>query len=281
MQEAVPTSYGRLFGTYAEALSRDWWRVSKCFERIKTVNIGGGAIGTGLSTPRFFIMEVIQELQKLTGFPITRAENLQESTSNLDALVEVHAIMKSHAVNLEKIVSDIRLLASDIGGTKEIEIPKKQVGSSIMPGKINPVIPEFVVSVAHKVYANDNIITNLSALGCLELNAYIPTIGHAVIESLKLLIAADDSLSRHLFSGIIVNHQVSEERLFCSPVITTALIPYIGYNKASEIAKEMKAFGCSVFDANRKLNTIDGEKLKLLLTPQNLLKLGFSLSDLE
>src|SRR6266542_4070247 len=205
MQEAVPTSYGRLFGTYAEALSRDWWRVSKCFERIKVVNLGGGAIGTGLSIPRFFIMEVVQELQQLTNLPLSRAENMQEATCNLDSFVEVHAIMKAHAVNLEKMVSDLRLLASDLTSIHEMELPKKQVGSSIMPGKINPVIPEFVISVAHKVYANDGIISSLSAQGCLDLNAYIPVIGHSLLESLKLLIAADNAIKEHLITGLTVN----------------------------------------------------------------------------
>ena len=106
MQEAVPSSYAMLFSTYNEALSRDWWRVSKCFERIKVVNLGGSAIGTGISIPRYFIMEVVSSLQKLTNLPITRGENLPDATNNLDSIVEVHAILKSHAVNLEKMVSD-------------------------------------------------------------------------------------------------------------------------------------------------------------------------------
>jgi len=311
MQEAVPSSFGKLFSTYNDALSRDWWRVSKCFERIKTVNLGGGAIGTGLAVPRYFIMEAINHLQKLTNLPINRAENLADATSNLDAFVEVHATLKAHAVNLEKMVSDLRLLASDLVSgqwtmdkgqltmdngqltiengklktengdlkiengklktengeltiengklktengsdnpfqpytrhasrvtchdpdhasrvtrhepghaspvtrhdpgppspvthhdpghaspatrhasfvSRQLELPQVQVGSSIMPGKINPVIPEFVVSVAHKVYANDQLISSLSAQGCLELNAYLPVIGHALLESLKLLV---------------------------------------------------------------------------------------------
>jgi aspartate ammonia-lyase len=176
MQEAVPSSYGMLFSTYSEALSRDWWRVSKCFERIKTVNLGGSAVGTGIGVPKFFIMEVVPVLQKLTGLPLTRSENLSDATNNLDSFVEVHAILKSHAVNLEKMVSDIRLLASDVAGIHGVSIPQRQVGSSIMPGKVNPVIPEFVVSAAHKIYSNDMLITSLSAQGCLDLNAYLPTI---------------------------------------------------------------------------------------------------------
>lgn len=281
MQEAVPTSYGRLFSTYAEALSRDWWRVSKCFERIKVVNLGGGAIGTSLSIPRYFVMEVVRELQQLTNLPVTRGENLQDATCNLDSFVEVHAILKAHAVNLEKMVSDIRLLASDVAGWHEVKIPKKQVGSSIMPGKINPVIPEFVVSVAHKVYSNDMLIASLSAQGCLELNAYIPAIGHALLDSLKLLIAANETLTANLFDGIQVNTQTAYDRLLHSPAITTALNPYIGYHQASELARLMKDANCTIFEANQKLKLIDDERLNTIIQPQNLLKLGYTIEDIE
>ncbi|MDP4209083.1 MAG: lyase family protein [Bacteroidota bacterium] len=279
MQEAVPSSYGRLFSTYSEALSRDWWRVSKCFERIKVVNLGGGAIGTGLAIPRYFIMEVVQELQRLTNLPVTRGENLQDATCNLDSFVEVHAILKAHAVNLEKMANDLRLLASDIAGSHEIEIPKKQVGSSIMPGKINPVIPEFIISVAHKIYTNDNLITSLSAQGCLDLNAYLPMIGHALLESLKLLIAANETANKNLFTGLSVHSQTAVERLFHSPAITTALSPYIGYHKAAELAKTMKSNEWDIFEANKALCFIDEAQLKNILTPQNLLKLGYSIKD--
>jgi aspartate ammonia-lyase len=281
MQEAVPSTYGRLFSNYSEALSRDWWRVSKCFERIKVVNIGGGAIGTGIAIPRFFIMQVIEELQNLTKLPVTRGENLQDATSNLDAIVEVHAILKAHAVNIEKITSDLRLLASDIAFTHEISIPSKQTGSSIMPGKINPVIPEFSISVAHKVYANDQLISSLCGQGCLDLNAYLPTIGYAIIDSIKLLIAADKTIKENLIEGLIINKEKARLKVYCSPSVTTALSPYIGYHKAAELAKEMKISGIDIFNANSKLKLIDPEKLTTLLEPQNLLKLGFSIKDLE
>ncbi len=332
MQEAVPTSFGKLFSTYSEALSRDWWRVSKCFERIKTVNLGGSAIGTGMAVPRYFIMEAIGRLQRLTGLPVTRSENLADATSNLDSFVEIHATLKAHAVNLEKMVSDIRLLASDLtanlsftstmdgmgngtrdaghgtrdmgngtrdmgngtrdtgNGTRDaghgtrdtvLSIPQRQVGSSIMPGKINPVIPEFVISAAHRIYANDQLISSLSAQGCLELNAYLPMIGHALLDSIKLLIACDQTLKLNLFDGLIVNQEASQERLFNSPAITTALLPLLGYHKASGLARYMKTNGCSVFEANRELKILDDEKLRNLLKPENLLKLGYTLSELE
>ena len=280
MQEAVPSSYGILFATYNEALSRDWWRVSKCIERIKVVNLGGGAIGTGMAVPLFFIMEVVPELRNITGLPLSRSENATDATSNLDRWVEMHATLKAHAVNLEKMVADIRLLASDIAVNGGLSIPKKQVGSSIMPGKVNPVIPEFVISSAHKVYANDMLISSLSGQGCLELNAYLPLIGDALIESLKLLIACNKTLLSNLFDGITVSETTGYNALMHSPSLTTALSPYIGYHKAAEIANLMKEKGYDIFTANAELKILDNDKLKHIVQPGNLLKLGFSLEDL-
>lgn len=279
MQAAVPSSYGRLFSTYGEALSRDWWRVSKCFERIKVVNLGGSATGTGLTVPRFFLMEVVQILQKITGLPVTRAENLSDATCNMDAFVEVHAILKAHAVNLEKIVSDIRLLASDIAKSHEIKIPEKQTGSSIMPGKVNPVIPEYVISVANKVYANDSLISALCGQGCLDLNAYLPVIGHALIESLKLLTGACKTMKDNLLTGMFVIKGSGIEQVLKNPSITAALLPYIGYHRATSLAVEMKEKGVDIFKANENLGLLDNDKLSAILEPQNLLKEGYSLKD--
>ena len=281
LQEAVPSSFGLLFSAYNEVLSRDWWRVSKCFERIKQVNLGGGAIGTGIAIPRFFIMEVVPELRNLTGLPLSHSENLSDATSNLDKWVEIHATLKAHAVNLEKISADLRLLASDIAGYKTISIPEKQVGSSIMPGKINPVIPEFVISAAHKVYSNDILVSSLSGQGTLELNAYLPVIGTAIIESLNLLISCNITLFSNLFSGLVINESAGYKSLIFSPSVTTALSPQIGYHKAAELALLMKEKNIDIFEANHILNVIDDSKLKTILQPSNLLKLGFSLEDLE
>jgi aspartate ammonia-lyase len=280
MQEAVPSSFGRLFSTYNDALSRDWWRISKCQERLKQLNLGGGAVGTGMAVPRYFIMEVVQQLQHIIHLPVARAENLSDATTNLDSLVEVHGIIKSHAVNLEKMVNDLRLLASDLHGSV-VSLPQKQAGSSIMPGKVNPVIAEFTLSVCHSVYANDQIVTNLSAQGCLDLNAYTPVIGKAMIESLKALIAANQTIRLNMIAGLSINNENSVRRLFMSPAITTALIPLIGYNKASEMAAYMKQNQCTVFMANEVLGFLEAEKLQQLLSPANLLREGYSLSELE
>ncbi len=280
LQEAVPTSFGKQFGAYAEALARDWWRVSKCLERIKFVNLGGSAIGTSLSVPRYFVVEVVPRLRQITGLPIAQAENLVEATQNQDALVEVHATLKAHATNLEKIVSDLRLQASDLVGRGEIILPQAQVGSSIMPSKINPVVPEFVISVAHRVYVNDVLVSSLVGQGQLELNAYLPLVGHALLDSIKLLIAANQTLRDKMLLGLKVNTKVAYDRLLHSPSIATALNSIIGYHRASELAREMRQSGCDIFEANRRLNLLPEDKLREALRPDRLLQKGFSVRDI-
>ena len=194
--------------------------------------------------------------------------------------MEVHAILKSHAVNLEKVLNDIRLLAADVVGEPEIEIPQQQLGSSIMPGKVNPVIPEYIISSVHKIYANDQLISSLSAQGCLDLNAYLPVIGNALLESLKLLISCNETLNYNLIKGLKVNTEKSTNNLYKSAAISTTLSPFIGYNKAALLAKEMKESKSDIFEANKKLQLMNDEELKKQLQPQNLLKMGFSLNDL-
>lgn len=277
MQAAVPSSYDKLFSSYNNALSRDWWRISKCFERIKEVNLGGGAIGTGLSIPRFYIMTVVSNLQHITKLPISRSENLSDTTSNLDTLVEVHAMLKTHAVNLEKVASDLRILGSDLFKNREVYLPKKQVGSSIMPAKVNPVIVEYVVSCAHRIYANDDLISHLSALGCLDLNAYLPTIGDALLESIKMLTTMNVTLEKNLWQDIVIQNDVKRSTIYFNPSITTALICKIGYNRASKLSKEMLEKSISVFEANENLQTLKTDELELLLMPSKLLELGFTL----
>ncbi len=279
LQQAVPATFGNLFGAYAEALGRDWWRISKCFERIKFVNLGGSAIGTSISVPRYMIVEVVPVLRRLTNLPLAQAENLYEATQNQDALVEISGILKAHAANLEKITNDLRLLSSELVGRKELELPQVQVGSSIMPSKINPVIPEFVISIAHKVYANDQLVTTLVGQGQLELNAYLPVTGHALLENIRLLLAANDTIVRNLLPGLKVNTQNALENLYKSPSIATALNPVIGYHNASRLAKIMRQKNIDIFDANKELGLLDEKRLKQLLEPSNLLRKGWSVKE--
>ncbi|PID27460.1 MAG: aspartate ammonia-lyase [Candidatus Cloacimonadota bacterium] len=277
MQEAVPTSYGKLFSSYNNALSRDWWRVSKCFERIKVLNLGGGAIGTGLAIPRFVILEVINNLKSELNLPLSRSENMSDTTSNLDTFVEVHAILKSLSVNLEKMVSDLRLLSSDLVKSS-LSIPEKQTGSSIMPGKVNPVIPEYVVSCSAKVFANDSMISELAAKGCLELNPYIPIIGDALLNSLDLMISSVSTIKSNIFMGLTIESR--NEDILYKTGIATALVPYIGYKKSSELSFYMKRNNSSIIDANKHFNYIDNEKLLEIVKSNSLLKMGFSVADI-
>ncbi|MFW5805642.1 MAG: lyase family protein [Bacteroidales bacterium] len=281
MQAAVPSSFGKLFSSYNDALSRDWWRVSKCFERIKQVNLGGSAIGTGITVPRFVIMEAIRELQKLTDLPLTRGENMADATNNLDNWTEIHATLKAHAVNLEKISNDLRLLASDISDGKSLSLPQKQVGSSVMPGKVNPVVSEYVISIAHQVYANDQQISALCGQSLLELNPYIPSIGHAVLNSLDLLISGCESMKTNMIEGLEVNVENAYHQLINNSSVTTVFVPFIGYHKAAEIAKMMKTENCDVFSAAEKSGYISQRQVKHCLKPENLLKLGFSVKDIK
>jgi len=280
MQEAVPGTYGQLFSIYNDAFSRDWWRVSKASERIKQVNLGGGATGTGIAIPRYFIMEVIPNLRKITSQPLAQGENLPDITANFDRFTEVHAILKAHAVNLEKIANDIRLLASDING-KEILLPARQAGSSIMPGKINPVIPEFIISSAHEIYANDQMITTLSGQGTLDLNAYLPSIGRAMIRTLKLLISANRTLKENMLNEIHIDPEAAAQRLFKSPSVTTAISPLVGYNNASKLANKMREENLNIFQANDILKILPTEKLNTLMQPGYLLKKGFTARDIR
>jgi aspartate ammonia-lyase len=278
MQRAVPSSYGKLFSGYSDALSRDWWRISKCFERIKTVNLGGSAIGTGIGSPRYFIMEAANELKRISGLPITRAENMSDATANLDAFAEIHGILTAHAVNLEKLSGDIRLLAAD-AGIGEAAIPPLQAGSSIMPGKVNPVIPEFAISCAHRVYANAGMVTRLCAQGALDLNAYLPAIGDAMLESLEVLIAACDALAQKCIPGICINEEKAQTSAYHNPGICAALLPYIGYHKAGELAAHMNKEGRSIHEANAALDAIDEAILADVLSAENLLRLGYSIKE--
>ncbi|MGQ1890719.1 lyase family protein [Thermophagus sp. OGC60D27] len=281
MQQAVPSTYGHLFGSYNNALSRDWWRITRIRERLKEINIGGGAAGTGMGIPRFFIHQVPVALREITGLPLSVAENRSDATMNNDDLVEAHAILKALAVNLEKIAGDLRLLGSDLYIHQSVNLPQRQMGSSIMPGKVNPVIPEFIISISHKVYANDQLIASLSAQGCLDLNAYLPAIGAAFMESFQLLHSGCIRLGDKMLQGLTVDSGPEKEEIFKNPSITTVLVPYIGHQKAALLAQHMKESNGSVFESNNKLKIILPEDLRQILSPSSLTTLGFSLKNID
>ncbi len=233
MQEAVPVTLGAEFSAFAQGFERDRWRTFKSEERLRQVNIGGTAVGTGLTAPRNYIFLVIEKLRQFTGLGIARAENLMDNTANSDSFVEVSGIMKAHANNLIKISNDLRLL--NLLG--EIKLPKSQAGSSIMPGKVNPVILESVIQTGLKVIANDMLVTESCSRNSLQINEFMPLLAHSILESMDLLININKILGNHVIA-IEANQKKCLEYFEKSPMIITALLPQIGYNKAEELINE-------------------------------------------
>ena len=188
LQDAVLTTLGREMGAYADAIARDRWRIYKCEERLRVVNLGGTAIGTGLGAPRQYIFRVVEQLRQITGLGLARAENLVEATQNADVFVEVSGIIRTLASNLIKIANDLRLLSSGPdAGLGEIRLPARQAGSSIMPGKVNPVIPEAVAQAAMAVMGHDQIIVQAVNGGSLELSQFLPLVADSLLTAVDLL----------------------------------------------------------------------------------------------
>jgi aspartate ammonia-lyase len=238
LMDALPMMAGQGFGAYAKAISRDRWRLYKVEERLREVNIGGTAIGTGMNAALKYIYQVTDALQEVTGLGIARSEYPMDITQNMDVFVEVSGLLKAAAVNLIKISNDLRLLASGpAGGIGELFLAPVQAGSSIMPGKVNPVIPEMVAQIAMKVIANDCAITSSAMGGQLELNAFMPLITESLLESLELMKNVVDLFEKKCICNIDINIERCRSNVEKSSALATALVHYIGYDKASEIAK--------------------------------------------
>jgi aspartate ammonia-lyase len=236
MQAAVPMTLGREFSAFAEAISRDRWRSFKCEERLRLVNLGGTAIGTGLTAPKRYIFRVVEVLRSLTGMGLSRNENAVDATANADAFVEVSGILKAAATNLTKIAGDLRLLHF-LG---EIALPPLQAGSSIMPGKINPVMTEAVMQVGLAVRANDMTVAECAAHGTLQIDEFLPLLAFSLLESIEMLTGAAAALAEHV-GGIAANADVCARHLFDSPTLIAAFIPHIDYATAESLAHEFAA----------------------------------------
>lgn len=277
LQDAVLTTMGRTMSSYAEAFSRDRWRIFKCEERLRVVNLGGTAIGTGLTAPKKYIFNVVNNLKQITGIGLARAENLVECTQNNDAFVEVSGILNACASNLLKVCSDLRLMSSGPhAGLGEINLPPRQAGSSLMPGKVNPVIPEAVSQAAINIMANNSIIAQACSAGNLELNAFMPLIADKLLESITLLSNSCHILAEYCIKGITVNRKNCQEHVNGATAILTALVDTIGYEQAQKIAKNAEEKNIPIKKLILEQNTLTKEELKQLISPEAVTKLGSS-----
>jgi aspartate ammonia-lyase len=268
MQDAVPITLGSQFTTFAEAIARDRWRTFKSEERLRVVNIGGTAVGTGLTAPKKYIFLVIEKLRDITGLGLSRAEQPMDPTANNDVFIEVSGMLDSHASNIIKIATDLRFLHY-LG---EISLPPVQAGSSIMPGKVNPVILESAIQACMKVSNNHRLISESVSRGTLQINEFMPLIAFAFLESIDLLINTDKMLTSHV-NNISADEAVCKNRFESNTAIITAFIPHIGYNKCTELLKEYDNFNSGNFRAflTEKLGS---ELVGQVLSPFNLLSLG-------
>lgn len=271
LMDGVPILAGQMFGAYADVISRDRWRIYKSEERLRYVNIGGTAIGTGINAPLEYSFKIIDLLQKETNLGLARADNLIDNTQNLDAFTEVSGLISVAATNITKICNDLRLLSSGPNsGIGEISLEKRQDGSTIMPGKTNPVIMENTIQCCQRVVSNNLYIHQLTALGNLELNAFLPSIAETMIESLDLLTNSINLLKTFGIDSLTVNKEICLENLEKSHSLITPLIAVIGYDKTSQLVKETQNKNTTIKHVLYQSGILPKEEIDQLLDPHNL-----------
>lgn len=237
-QDAVPITLGQEFGAYAQAIARDRWRLYNAEERLRSVNLGGTAVGNSVSALKDYVLNVNTILKKITKLPIAKSEDLIDATQNLDVFVEVHGIVKAGATSIIKMCNDLRFMSSGpTGGIGEINLPPKQAGSSIMPGKVNPVILENAIQICELVKGHDIVISNLAGAGNLELNAFVPLIAHTFLKSLEMLRDSILNLAVNCIDGITANEERCKLNLINSSAIAASLITTFGYDTIQDLVK--------------------------------------------
>lgn len=271
LQDAVPMRLGQSFHAYASVIGRDIARLEQSAQALRQLNIGGTAIGTAINVPAAYLDHITGFLSQVTATHLTQAEDLIDATQNLDSFVAMSGALKTCAVNLSKIANDLRLLSSGPKtGINEINLPAKQNGSSIMPGKVNPVIPEVVSQVAFNIIGNDMTVTMAAEAGQLELNAFEPVLFYNLFESIETLGCAAATFTDNCITGITANPQRCHDLLAQSVGTITALCPYIGYKKAADIAKRSLTTGTPITQLLLDEGHFDQEELGKLLDPYHM-----------
>ena len=269
LQDAVPMTLGQEFSTYAVMLGEDEQRLREAVLLLCEINMGATAIGTGITAHPDYAPLVLRHLREITGIPLQTAPNLIEATQDCGAFVQLSGVLKRVAVKLSKTCNDLRLLSSGPrAGLGEINLPPMQAGSSIMPGKVNPVIPEVVNQIAFEVIGNDITVTFAAEAGQLQLNAFEPIIAHSLFKSVGHLRNGCLTLAERCVKGITANKEYLRSTVTNSIGIVTALNPYIGYANATSVAQEAHATGGSVYDIVLQRGLLGKEQLDQLLQPE-------------
>ncbi|MDR7317306.1 aspartate ammonia-lyase [Brevibacillus nitrificans] len=268
LQDAVPIRLGQEFEAYRRVLERDMKRIKQSRQHLYEVNMGATAVGTGLNADPKYITTVVKQLAEITGFPLTGAEHLVDATQNTDAYTEVSAALKVCMMNMSKMANDLRLMASGPrAGLGEISLPARQPGSSIMPGKVNPVMAEVINQVAFQVIGNDHTICLASEAGQLELNVMEPVLVFNLLQSISIMDNAFRVFTQHCLSGIEANRERMKEYVEKSVGVITAVNPHLGYETAARIAREAILTGKSVRELCLQYNVLTEEELDLILDP--------------
>ena len=271
LQDAVPMTLGQEFSSYATMLEEDEARLREAAELVREINMGATAIGTGITAHPDYARRVCEELSRITGIALVTAPNLVEATQDCGAFVQISGVLKRVAVKLSKTCSDLRLLSSGPrAGLNEINLPAMQAGSSIMPGKVNPVIPEVVNQIAYEVIGNDVTVTFAAEAGQLQLNAFEPIIAHSLFKSIQHLHNGCLTLAERCVNGITANRERLRASVQESIGIVTALNPYIGYKNATAVAAQAHASGRSVYEVVLEMQLLSREQLDAILKPEEL-----------
>lgn len=268
LQDAVPIRMGQEFGAYAKVLERDIVRISRASSELLSVNMGATAVGTGLNASEEYIKRVVELLAQELKIPIHSASDLVDATQNTDAYTELSGALKVCAMNMSKICNDIRLMASGpMVGLGEISLPPRQPGSSIMPGKVNPVMAEVVNQVAFQVMGNDHTICMASEAGQFELNVMGPVIAFNLLQSLKIMRNALDVFHRFALAGMEANRERCRMYVDKSFGVVTALNPHLGYDVAAQLVKEATATGMTIKELILERNLLTKEEMDVILDP--------------
>ncbi|MEG1863798.1 MAG: aspartate ammonia-lyase [Alistipes sp.] len=273
LQDAVPMTLGQEFEAYAANLTEEIARLEANMKLFYEINMGATAIGTGINADPDYADLCTKHLCQVTGMPLVKATNMIEATSDAGAFIMNSSAQKRMAVKLSKICNDLRLLSSGPRcGLNEINLPPRQPGSSIMPGKVNPVIPEVVNQVAFRVIGNDLTVTIAAEAGQLELNVMEPIIVHCLFESIEMLINAINTLREKCIVGITANEEVCRRMVYNSIGLVTALNPYLGYETSTMLAKEALESGKGIYDLVLEHKLMSEAELQRVLSPENMIK---------